>query len=138
MDSFMDAQALLALTTPSSAAPTDCSCLQRDLAGWSSWPVGYHEEAFKKLGTLAQYSPEEATIDEYHPEGTLYWSPDAPIAPRYYPYNQSTVWQCDQCRRIYLRHNDDGAYHVERRIRLVQPHLITDAQHANEGRDAGC
>ncbi|UUQ66453.1 hypothetical protein NLK61_07375 [Pseudomonas fuscovaginae UPB0736] len=134
---LIDAQTLLDLALESSAITLECTCLQRSLEGWSSWPVGYREEAFIEIGTLAKYPPEEAVIDEYHPQGTTYWSPQAPIAPLYYPYNQSSVWCCSHCRRLYLRHNDDGAYHVERRIRMVQPTLVVDAPHANDGREPG-
>ncbi|NWD07932.1 hypothetical protein [Pseudomonas gingeri] len=133
MDRLIDAQTLLDLAVKSSAITAECLCLQRNLEGWSSWPVGYREEAFVELGTLAKYPAEEAVIDEYHPEGTTYWSPSAPIAPLYYPYNQCTVWSCGACKRIYIRHNDDGAYHVERRIRFVRPALVIDAPHATGG-----
>nr|WP_017905034.1 hypothetical protein [Pseudomonas fuscovaginae] len=136
-DRLIDAQTLLGLAEESSGITVDCACLRRNLQGWSSWPVGYQEEAFTEIGTLSKYPPEEAVIDEYHPEGTTYWSPEAPIAPLYYPYNQSTVWCCASCKRVYIRHNDDGAYHVERRIRSVQPGLVVDAPHANDGREAG-
>jgi len=137
MDRFIDTQALLALAASSSSVTSDCDCLARDLKGWASWPVGYREEAFTEIGTLARYPSEEATIDEYHPGGTTYWSPNAPIAPRYYPYNQCTVWRCHSCERVYIRHNDDGAYHVERRIRQLQEALVIDAAHVNDGRDVG-
>lgn len=134
---LINAQTLLDLAVNASAITTDCDCLQRNLEGWTSWPVGYREEAFTQIGTLARYPSEEAVIDEYHPQGTTYWSPDAPIAPLYYPYNQCTVWCCGNCQRVYIRHNDDGAYHVERRIRMLQPRLIIDAPHANDGREPG-
>ncbi|WXL24061.1 hypothetical protein WG219_11925 [Ectopseudomonas mendocina] len=134
MAHVIDTQELRALAERTGLT-ADCVCLRHDLKGWSGWPVGYHEDEFVFHGTLAKYSQEEATIDEHHPDQTHYWSVKAPIAPQFYPYNQSTVWLCRHCRRVYLRHNDDGAYHVERRIRLVQAELIVDAAHANDGRE---
>lgn len=135
MERYIDTAALKDLATQASAIKLDCRCLQRDLQGWAAWPVGYHEDDFVQLGTLARYSPDESIIDEYHPAGTSYWSNDAPIAPRFYPYNQSSVWHCRRCERLYLRHNDDGAYHVAPRIRLARATLIVDAEHPNDGRE---
>ncbi|ALZ84065.1 hypothetical protein APT59_07490 [Pseudomonas oryzihabitans] len=136
MDGFIDVATLRDLAVRAAAIKQDCRCLQRDLAGWTAWPVGYRETDFAQIGTLARHAPEESIIEEYHPGATHYWSNDAPIAPRFYPYNQSTVWRCLGCQRLYLRHNDDGAYHVAPRIRLLQNALIVDAAHANDGREA--
>ncbi|KRW60040.1 hypothetical protein AO726_13240 [Pseudomonas sp. TTU2014-080ASC] len=135
MDRFIDVESLIGLAREASAVKGDCGCLRYDLVGWGSWPVGLYEDSFIKIGTLAKYSPEDAIIEEYHPHGTTYWSPEAPIAPRYYPYNQSTLWQCGKCARLYLRHNDDGAYHVAPRIRRVQYGLVINAPHHSDGRE---
>lgn len=133
---LIDVATLKNLAASSNAVSVDWHCKRRDLAGWADWPVGFHEQDFKQLGTLARHAPEESTINEYHPAGTSYWLSNAPIAPRYYPYNQSTVWQCAGCERIYLRHNDDGAYHVAPRVRFVNTALIVDAPHAQDGRES--
>lgn len=136
VDQIIEAGALVELAGGVARHPT-CSCLKHDLKGWANWPVGYRDEDFRLIGTLARHPPEESTLDEYHPCATSYWSVDAPIAPRFYPYNQSTVWACRHCTRVYLRHNDDGAYHVAPRIRLLQAELIVDAAHVHDGRDVG-
>ncbi|WP_347883993.1 hypothetical protein [Pseudomonas aestiva] len=136
MEGLIDVATLERLAASAAAITRDCRCLRRDLAGWAAWPVGYRETEFAQIGTLARYEPEDAIIAEYHPAGTHYWSADAPIALRFYPYNQSTVWRCLGCERLYLRHDDDGAYHVAPRIRLLQSALIIDAPHANDGREA--
>ncbi len=133
MEGLIDTPRLIELAAAASTITQPCDCLARDLLGWSNWPVGLREERFVAIATLAKYAPEDAIIEEYHPHGTWYWSPDAPIAPRYYPYNQCGVWRCCHCSRLYLRHNDDGAYHVERRIRRLTPTLIIDAPHPTDG-----
>lgn len=133
---FIDVATLMDMAERTSSITLSCHCQRRDLDGWADWPVGFHEQAFTQLGTLARYAPEESIIKEYHPAGTSYWSSNAPIALRFYPYNQSSVWQCRSCERLYLRHNDDGAYHVAPRIRLVRRALIVDAAHANDGRES--
>ena len=136
MEGFVDVATLEDLAARSDAITQACRCQQRDLSGWTAWPVGYRETDFAQIGTLGRHAPEEAILEEYHPAGTHYWSNAAPIAPRFHPYNQSTLWRCLGCQRLYLRHNDDGAYHVAPRIRLLQPTLIVDAAHANDGREA--
>lgn len=135
MDGFIDTPALQALAAGDSLVTTPCACLARDLSGWSNWPVGYRDAHFEQLGTLARYAPEHATLDEYDPDHMGYWSPTAPIAVQFYPCNQATVWRCLACSRVYLRHNDDGAYHVAPRIRRLQGDLIVDAAHPREGRE---
>lgn len=135
MDVFIDVETLKNLAQRALSTAHSCHCQRRDLEGWADWPVSFHEHDFAQVGTLARYAPEESIIKEFHPAGTSYWSSNAPIAPRFYPYNQSTVWQCRSCERVYLRHNDDGAYHVAPRIRLVSPTLIMDAPHPNDGRE---
>ena len=136
MEGFVDVATLKDLAARSDAITQACRCQQRDLSGWTAWPVGYRETDFAQIGTLGRHAPEEAILEEYHPAGTYYWSNAAPIAPRFHPYNQITLWRCLGCQRLYLRHNDDGAYHVAPRIRLLQPALIVDAAHANDGREA--
>lgn len=136
MERFIDVAALMGLAARCASITVGCHCQRRDLEGWSDWPIGYREHDFIQVGTLARYAPEESIITEFHPAGTSYWSIDAPIAPRFYPYNQSSVWQCGDCERIYLRHNDDGAYHVAPRIRSLRMDLIVDAPHLNDGRES--
>lgn len=122
-----DAERLANAAQTAQANNPTCACLERDLTGWNGWPAAYHEEQFVRAGTLAQVPRDEATLEEYHPANTSYWSPDAPIAPRFYPYNQCGVWTCVSCARLYLRHNDEGAYHSEKRIRRVLPEQVVDA-----------
>lgn len=135
MDTIIDTPTLHKLAVQSAAIRSTCSCKNRDLTAWENWPVGYREDDFALFGTLATCYPEDSTLDEYHPSGTSYWAASAPIAPQFYPYNQSTVWQCRSCQRLYLRHNDDGAYHVAPRVRALQAQLIVDAAHVHQGRE---
>jgi hypothetical protein len=117
---------LLDIATRSAAVSGACNCTTKSLAGWEGWPASLREDQFQKVGSLINATKEESTIDEYHPNGTSFWSPDAPIAPHYYPYNQCDVWECVKCSRVYLRYNDDGAYHSESRVRALDPALIVD------------
>ena len=134
MPTVMEYAALLALAEKTAAVTIPCSCIAKPLVGWEGWPVTLREAQFTQVGTLAQFGADQATLDEYHPTGTSYWSAQAPIAPLYYPYNQCGVWQCSACGRAYLRYNDDGAYHSESRIRLLGATLLVDAPHPHGGR----
>ena len=68
----------------------------------------------------------EATYTEYHPAGTSYWSPDAPIAWRHFPYNRCSILQCTECGRSCLSYVEAGGYYVEARIRALDPTLLVD------------
>jgi hypothetical protein len=127
MAPILDFPDLLACAEKSATITTPCNCIAMPLPGWESWPPTLREEHLQKLGTLAQVPEDEATLDEYHPDGTTFWSPNALIAARYYPYNQSELWACGNCGRAYLRFDDHGAYHCERRIRSLDAGLLVDA-----------
>lgn len=134
MQPLMAYAALLGLAHRTASVTQACNCSAALPTGWAGWPIGLRESQLANVGTLAEFEEAEATLDEYHPAGTSYWSADAPIAPRFYPANQCGVWQCLVCQRAYLRYNDDGAYHSEPRIRRLVPELMVDAAHPFGGR----
>lgn len=90
-------------------------------------PASLSDSDFLEVGTLLQDPFTEPTFDEFHPQGTRYDSPDAPIAARYFPYNRCTVATCKKCARAYLRYTEAGGYFVDRRIRGLNPELLVDA-----------
>ena len=87
----------------------------------------YTPRYLRLVGTLRQPGVEEPTLEEYHPQGTRGWSPDAPIAPAFFPYNRCDAWQCVQCGRPFLRYTEYGGYYVEERIRELRAALVVDA-----------
>jgi hypothetical protein len=95
--------------------------------GWESVPGAFDRIALRQVGTLRAPADDEPTLQEHHPAGTNAWSPDAPIAPAFFPYNRCDVWECAGCRRPFLRYTEYGGYYVEERIRPVDPALIVDA-----------
>lgn len=103
-----------------------CSCIRTPLDGWQSQPLSLDESQFEEIGTLLQDDDPEPTYSEYLPGKTTYWAADAPIAPRYFPYNRCGVWECSTCGRLYLRYVEGGGYFVDRRIRAVRAALIED------------
>lgn len=109
-------------------APSPCPrCAAISDRGWESVPGAFDRNALRQVGTLRQAGDEEPTLQEHHPAGTNAWSPDAPIAPSFFPYNRCDVWACLGCQRPFLRYTEYGGYYVEERIRPVDPALVVDA-----------
>ena len=129
---MLDAQALR--TLGESFTPRVCTCSVGACAGWESvtedrWP----KRQMLKVGALRDatdpFSPAtaEPTFEEFHPEATRYESPDAPIAPRYFPYNRCDAFACSTCQRILLKYTEFGGYYVDHRVRALQPEKVVDA-----------
>ena len=103
--------------------PERCTCALKSCAGWDSvsddrWPA----QQLRRVGTLRHPVPEgqtEATFEEFHPQGTRYESPEAPIAVAYFPFNRCDVHACQQCGCAVLRYTEYGGYYVDHRVRLV-------------------
>jgi hypothetical protein len=114
----------LAQGAPREACP---ACAALVCPGWESLPGGFDENNLRRVATLRRPGDEDPTLQEYHPAGTHAWSADAPIAPRFFPYNRCDVWQCAACGRAFLRYTEYGGYYQENRIRALAPPLVTDA-----------
>ncbi|WNC92472.1 hypothetical protein RI103_29870 [Paraburkholderia sp. FT54] len=127
MAHYLNAATLLELARDAQTRATaPCTCTKTPLDGWQSQPLSLDEAQFEEIGTLLPEDDPEPTFSEYLPGKTSYWAADAPIAPRYFPYNRCAVWQCSLCGRLYLRYVEGGGYFVDRRIRAVQAALIED------------
>jgi hypothetical protein len=123
----LDFSALTALAAASSAVTRDCACNSRPLLGWESFPASLDLSMFENIGTLFEDPFAEPTFAEYHPHKTRYDSADAPVAPRYFPYNRCELARCRLCARIYLRYAEAGGYFVDQRMRLLRAELLADA-----------
>lgn len=124
---LLDSAKLQALAQASAAVVSDCACTAADVAAWTSTPLSFPEAQLKDVATLYLDPYDEPGFVEYHPAGTRNDSPDAPIAPLYFPYNRCNVAACQLCGRCYLRYTEAGGYFVDRRIRaLNRPELIVD------------
>lgn len=111
-----------------SAARTPCAaCAALPCPGWESLPSGFDASRLRPVGTLRPPGDEEPTLDEYHPAGTRFWSPEAPIAPAWFPYNRSEVRECVHCARAFLHYTEYGGYYVESRLRELDPRRLVRA-----------
>lgn len=129
---YLDHAAFVALVESNGNRFPDCQCTRTPLDGWASLPNSLPDAQLEAVGTLLdQQDTQEPTFSEFHPDGTSYWAVDAPIAPRYFPYNRSNVCRCRECGRLYLRYQEGGGYFVDQRIRRVNPALIVDASLEN-------
>ena len=119
-----------ALKALAQQAKTPCQCALKICKGWESvgddrWPVAQ----MVKAGTLRPELPEgqfELSFEEFHPEGTRYDSPDAPIAVDYFPYNRCDVFKCTTCQCAVLKYTEYGGYYVDHRVRLVDAAKVVD------------
>lgn len=129
MDSlpYLDFAALKTLADQVDGVEVACSCCSTPLLGWTSLPVSFPEIQLRRIGTLIRSIFDEATFAEFHPAGTEYWSPEAPIAPLYYPFNRCDVWECTECARLFLRYTEGGGYFVDQRIRALTSAALVDA-----------
>lgn len=126
-DAPLQTEQLMALAQASQAVTQACDCAIETYREWTRVPVEFPESRMRVVGTLRGDPYDEPTFAEYHPAGTRYWSADAPIAPRHYPYNRCAVLQCGVCGRCCLKYVEAGGYYVEPRIRALDPALIADA-----------
>lgn len=122
------------LADHSAAITHPCPCIAKSFAGWEGMPVSLKESQLREIGSLIAAEEEDLTLDEYHPAGTSYWSNDAPIAPQFFPYNRCRVCECISCSRVFLRYAEAGAYHIEQRIRSLDPRLMADVAFTGIGR----
>jgi hypothetical protein len=119
------AAALQALA--SEAGPPCDSCASLRTTGWEAMPGSLDRTRLAPLGPLPAGSTDihgDATLDEYHPQATRYWSADAPVALGWFPYNRCTAWRCGHCATVLLRYTEYGGYYEEERIRRVDPVLV--------------
>lgn len=108
-------------------APQACSCALGACTAWESLAEYRWEAAqMSPVGTLRDPAIDEPTLEEKHPQGTRYDSPDAPIAPAFFPYNQCDVWHCQRCERHLLRYTEFGGYNVDPRVRELDAGKIID------------
>lgn len=122
---------LAALANASAQINAACACSALTLRSWESVPLALADADFVDVGTLLEDPFIEPTFLEFHPAGTRYESADAPIAPRYFPYNRCNVSKCRRCGRVFLRYTEAGGYFVDRRIRALSPDLLVDARLAD-------
>ena len=125
---------LLHVALRSSAVTQPCACLIKSFAGWEGLPVSIRESQLREIGSLIAAEEEDLTLNEYHPDGTSYWSEKAPIAPQFFPCNRCNIVECVDCGRVYLRYAEAGAYHIEQRIRGLDPVLMVDVAFEGVGR----
>jgi hypothetical protein len=127
LPSVMDANHLKRLFVSRSA---DCACVLKNCQGWESvsedrWPANQ----MQAQGTLREDLPDgqmEPTFEEFHPQGTRYDSPKAPIALKYFPYNRCDVFACTKCGCGVLKYTEYGGYYVDHRVRLIDPDLLVE------------
>ena len=105
----------------------NCPCAALQCAGWESLSATFEQTLLRRIGRVSGADAyDEPTHEEYHPAGTRYDSPLAPIALAHFPYNRCEIWQCVRCARAFLRYTEYGGYYIDHRIREVDLALVID------------
>ena len=122
----LDTDALRALARQK--AGNGCpACAAIRAPGWEALPGSFDAARLRKVATLRRPGDDDPTLEEYHPAGTRSWSPDAPIAAAFFPYNRCEIWECASCGRPFLRYTEFGGYYVEERIRELDAAKVASA-----------
>lgn len=121
---FLEHDDIMRLARATAAAAPCERCAAVSHPGWEALPGGFDASVLERVGTLRRSGLDEPTVEEFHPSGTNAWSPDAPIALAWFPYNRCDVWQCTACARAYLRYTEYGGYYEEERIRPLSLSLV--------------
>jgi hypothetical protein len=119
---LLDAATLRASVAAAGNGCAHCGHLQ--CAGWESITGPLKAPLLEHVGSLRDPVVEDPTLQEHHPEGTGYWSPQAPVATAWFPYNRCEVWRCPSCRRGFLQYTEFGGYYVDHRLRAIDPALV--------------
>lgn len=119
IDHKLDLAELTLLAVASAQVTQACDCGIEGYREWTRVPAAFPQAQMRAVGTLAGDPYAEPTYAEYHPAGTHYWSPEAPVALQHFPYNRCAVQQCSVCRRCCLTYVEAGGYYVEPRIRAL-------------------
>ena len=106
------------------ATVRSCACAALVCPGWESVSAPQGEPLLQHRGTLRDADDADPTLTEWHPGGTRYGSPDAPIATAYFPFNRCEVWACKACGRGFLQYTEFGGYYVDHRLREINPALV--------------
>ena len=114
------------LAQASAAVNRQCACAIDSYREWTRIPASFPEPQMRIVGTFVDDPYAEPTFAEFHPAGTNYWSGEAPMALRHFPYNRCSVLQCGQCGRACFKYVEAGGYYSEPRIRALDPRLIVD------------
>jgi len=121
----MTADELIALGREARTPCADCESLASP--GWESLRGGAELSQLAQVGTLRDPAVDEPTVVEFHPAATRIDSPDAPIAPAWFPYNRCELWRCTRCASAFLRYTEHGGYYNDERIRALNPALVVAA-----------
>jgi hypothetical protein len=108
------------------SGPTQaCQCSLQRCAGWETFPdADWPKAQMQGVATLRNPDVVEPTFEEYHPNGTRYESPNAPVSIAHFPTNRCEVHACQRCGQHVLRYTEYGGYYVDPRARRLNPDLI--------------
>ncbi|WP_188150487.1 hypothetical protein [Teredinibacter waterburyi] len=123
----LNAAQLIDLAHEESDCAECAACTKEKFKSWSNISL----EVKSNISPVGEFEDAEADIKknaytELHPNGSNYWSADAPIAIHFYPYHESKINLCKECKAVLLTYTEFAGHAPQHRIRYVDKDLIVD------------
>lgn len=81
---------------------------------------------YNLIGNLRDEKIKELTYLEFNNRFGEYWDPEAKIAINFYPYHVCDIYECKECRRLFLVYTEYAGHGPQQRIRNIKPELIIE------------
>jgi hypothetical protein len=96
---------------------------------WSKSFRSIQNEEFAKLKLIGNLK--DPKIKMLHSVGfsnsaAEFWSENYKIATNFYPYHSSDIYQCEECKRLFVAYTETGGHFPQFRIREVKKELIIE------------
>jgi hypothetical protein len=110
---------LVILLDNSGIPESECEQRPKEYLGWQSLSPDFERE-LQPFANIRETNVSK--LNNEFPSEKGYWSPESPIAAKYYPYNGCQVFRYLSC--FFLVYIEFGGHVPEKRCRLLQRKLI--------------
>lgn len=94
---------------------------------YSFRPISNEELAkYSLIGSLRDEKIKNLTYLEFNNRFGEYWNPETKIATNFYPYHVCDVYECKECKRLFLVYTEYSGHGPQQRIRNVKSELIVE------------
>ena len=113
-----------------SSNETNCqSCNHDKFISWGN----KSQEEIDRLELIGEIANNEKNVKnngykEYHPNGTNYWSENAPVALAFYPYHESKVLRCPDCYSVFLHYVEYQGHAPQKRVRWINKKVVITSE----------
>lgn len=82
--------------------------------------------SYNLIGNLRDDKIKTLNYIEFNDRDGEYWSPKSKIAINFYPYHVCDVYECKECKRLFLVYTEHAGHSPDQRIRNVKKELIVE------------